>query len=387
MPFNIENDLLLQLRELRQKLHSMAEVSGKEHQTAEEITAFLKKANPDNIQTGIGGTGILATYKGENEGPYLLIRCELDGLPIADNIETEYQSKTEGIGHKCGHDGHMAIVCGVAKLLENKRPESGTVSLLFQPAEETGEGAQSVIDDSDFDTGLFDYCFALHNLPGYQKHQIIVKEDTFAAASVGMKVLFKGATAHAAHPEEGNSPALAVAQTIQAFSAIPQFYVPLEEAAKVTVIHANVGEEAFGTSPGEGGVMATLRTYDDALLEKLKNKCIKIVEGYAQTHNLNFEIEWVEPFAATVNSPEATKIVSSSVEQLGIDRHQKKKPFSWSEDFGHFTQQINGAMFGLGAGIEQPALHAESYDFPDDILKTGISMFMQIINEVTNRNE
>lgn len=387
MPFTINKDLLIQLKDLRQNLHSMAEVSGEEHQTAEEIVTFLKGTNPDSIQTGMGGTGILATYGGKNDGPHLLIRCELDGLPIADNIEAEYQSKTKGVGHKCGHDGHMAIVCGIAKLLENERPKSGNVSLLFQPAEETGEGAQRVIDDPDFETELFDYCFALHNLPGYQKHQIIVKNDTFAAASVGMKVSFKGATAHAAHPEEGNSPALAVAQTIQAFSAVPQFYVPLEDAAKVTVIHANVGEEAFGTSPGEGEVMATLRTYDDALLEKLKKQCIKIIEGYAQTYNLNYDIEWVEPFAATVNNAGATNIISSAAEQLTFDLHHKKEPFSWSEDFGHFTQKIDGAMFGLGAGVEQPSLHAETYDFPDEVLKTGISMFMEIIKEVTSRNE
>ena len=387
MPFNIDNDLLLQLRDLRQKLHSMAEVSGEEHHTAKEIAIFLKETNPDNIQTAIGGAGILATYEGEREGPHLLIRCELDGLPIADNIEAKYKSKTEGVGHKCGHDGHMAIVCGVAKLLGNSRPQFGKVSLLFQPAEETGEGAERMISDSAFKSEAFDYCFALHNLPGYKRHQIVAKEHTFAAASVGLKVSFKGATAHAAHPEEGNSPALAVAQTIQAFSAVPQFHVPLEESAKVTIIHANVGEEAFGTSPGEGSVMATLRTYDDAMLKKLKNQCIRIVEGHARTYNLNLDIEWVEPFAGTVNNPEATEVVTTAAERLGFDLYYKQNPFSWSEDFGHFTQKIDGAMFGLGAGVEHPSLHAETYDFPDGILETGISMFMQIINELTSTNE
>lgn len=385
MPFNIEKKLITQLRQLRHRLHAAAEVSGDEKQTAEIIVEFLKATNPDKLQTGVGGHGILATYGGENTGADLMIRCELDGLPITDDIKADYQSETEGVGHKCGHDGHMAIVAGVATLLGKNRPKKGSVTLLFQPAEETGEGARRVMDDPQFKDMTPDYCFALHNLPDYKKHQIVVKDGTFAAASVGLKVTFTGSTAHAAHPEEGRSPALAVAQTMQAFSAIPQFYIPLEKAAKVTVIHAKLGEEAFGTSPGKATVMATLRTYDDEMLELIKEKCIHIAKGNARAYDLEMNTEWVEPFAATVNDAEATQIAALAAEKLKLDHHYKEVPFSWSEDFGHFTQAFPGAMFGLGAGKDQPALHAQEYDFPDEIIATGVNMFMEIINEAIDK--
>ncbi|MDZ7657812.1 amidohydrolase [Fodinibius sp.] len=387
MPLNFDIEpLLLELKKLRYQLHAAAEISGEEHQTAEIITDFLLATNPDELQTNIGGHGITATYDSKEAGPHLLIRCELDGLPISDQIKAVYQSKTEGIGHKCGHDGHMAIVGGMAKLLGNKRPKAGKVTLLFQPAEETGEGAQRVIKDSKFKDLAPDYYFALHNLPGFPKHQVVAKNDTFAAASVGLIIRFDGATAHAAHPEEGNSPALAVAQTIQSFSAVPQFQVPLEQSAKVTVIHAVLGERAFGTSPGQGTVMATLRTYDDDLLAKLKDHCIQIAKGHADTYNLGLDIEWVEEFPATVNNDKAVQIIESAAGQVGSEIHHKKEPFSWSEDFGHFTKDHKGAMFGLGAGENHPALHAQTYDFPDEIIVTGISMFMQIINEAIDRS-
>lgn len=385
MPFSIEEHFD-ELKDLRHHIHSIAEVSDNEEQTAQYITDFLKKTEPDELQTGIGGHGILATYKGEGEGdgPHVLVRCELDALPIPDEIDKEYKSGTEDVGHKCGHDGHMAMLCGLALYLAEESPETGKVSLLFQPAEETGEGAARVLDDQQFGELNFDYCFALHNLPGFKKHLIIVRQEVFAAASVGLIVRFRGATAHAAHPEQGRSPAMAMAQTVQAFSAVPQFYSSLEEETKVTVIQSHLGERAFGTSPGQATVMATLRTYDDEVLQTLKEKCIRIANGHAETYDLEVDLEWVEPFPATENHDEAVELICDVADKLDLEVHHKKTPFSWSEDFGRFTKEITGAMFGLGIGEDHAALHAESYDFEDEVIPTGVSMFMQIVKELTD---
>lgn len=382
MPFNID-DHLEELKEIRHHIHSIAEVSDSEENTASYISDFLQETSPDELRQGVGGNGILATYDSGSDGPHILIRCELDALPIPDVNDVEYQSQTEGVGHKCGHDGHMSILCGLALLLSEGELESGKVTLLFQPAEETGKGAKGVMEDEKFKQLDLDYCFALHNLPGFKKHQIVIRDDIFAAASVGLVIKLKGHSAHAAHPEEGKSPALAMSQLVQAFSSAPQFYSPLEQAAKVTVINANLGERAFGTSPGEANVMATLRTYDEEVLETLKEKCRHLAEGMAQTYDLETESEWVEPFPATQNTQEGIEFVKKSAGNLDLEIHQKDAPFGWSEDFGHFTREIKGAMFGLGIGKDHPALHAENYDFEDDVIPTGVSMFMEIIKEVT----
>lgn len=369
------------LTDLRHHLHSLAEVSGAEKNTADAISDFLQETSPDYLKAGVGGYGILATYEGNANGPHVLIRCELDALPIQDDIDEKYRSNKDMVGHKCGHDGHMSIVCGVAQFLGEQGLDSGKVTLLFQPAEETGEGARRVLDDQKVQKLQPDFCFGLHNLPGFKKHLIVIREDVFAAASVGLIVNLKGSTAHAAHPERGRSPALAMAQIVQAFSSVPQFYSSLDESVKVTVIHAQLGERAFGTSPGNATVMATLRTYQDEVLERVKEKCVAIAEGKAQTYDLSFEYEWVEPFPATVNHKHAVDVVKESAKKLDLDIEFKSAPFSWSEDFGHFTSQIQGAMFGLGIGENHPPLHAEEYDFPDDVIPTGVSMFIEIIKQ------
>lgn len=379
----ITDSQIQSLVELRHRLHESAEISGAETETAEIIADYLESASPDEIRRGVGGEGILATYRGRNQGPHILIRCELDALPIADVNELPYQSRNEGIGHKCGHDGHMAMVCGVARWLEQQPPGAGEVTLLFQPAEETGRGACKVLEDEQFQQLAPDYCLALHNLPGFKKHQIVVREGVFAAASVGLIVRFKGDTAHAAHPEEGKSPALAMAQTVQSFSSAPQFYSPLEEAAKVTVINAELGERAFGTSPGHAVVMATLRTYNGEVLEQLKEKCVDIACGAAEMYDLSFSYDWVEPFPATNNHEDIVGLIREAASRKGYEICKKEYPFSWSEDFGHFTSQISGAMFGLGIGEDHAPLHAGEYDFEDDVIPTGVSMFAQLIKELT----
>jgi amidohydrolase len=382
MPFSIDQ-YLDELISLRHRLHANPEVSGNEQQTSTIIAQFLEETQPDELHSAVGGHGILATYDGESDGPHVLVRCELDALPITDDISQDYRSTSSGVGHKCGHDGHMAILCGLAKLLEDEKIPSGKVTLLFQPAEETGEGARQVLADQRFQQMDVDYCFALHNLPGFEKDQIVVRKGIFAAASVGLSVNFTGQTSHAAHPEQGRSPALAMAQTVQAFSSAPQFYSPLEKAAKVTVINARLGERAFGTSPGKANVMATLRTYDDELLSTLKEKCEQIARRTAETYELTLDTEWVEPFPTTKNAESTVSLIEEAATKLGLDVKYKESPFSWSEDFGHFTEHIEGAMFGLGIGTDRPALHAESYDFVDEVISTGATMFMQIITEVT----
>ena len=381
MPYQIQNNID-ELIKLRHALHAIPETAGEESETAQKIESFLKNTCPDNITTGIGGKGLVAEYNGKNEGPTVMIRCELDGLPIAEENDMDYKSTNEGNGHKCGHDGHMAILCGLAKWLGEMRPDKGKVFLLFQPAEETGQGAQWMLNDEKFNAFNPDYIFALHNVPGFEKNQIICRNDVFAAASAGFIAKLKGATSHAAHPEEGNNPAPAMAQTIQLLSSFPQFYASLDKAVKATIIQSHLGERAFGTSPGEATVMATLRAYDDKIIEQLKKRANKMARGIADTYELKLKTEWTEAFAATVNDEDSVSVIKKAAMNNNLDFIKKEVPFPWSEDFGHFTNKFKGAMFGLGAGTDHPELHASNYDFPDNIIETGVKMFAEIIEIV-----
>lgn len=388
MPRSTFNQHLSEITDLRHRLHTIAELSGHEKKTADTIRRFLKKNGADEVATGIGGQGILATFKGEKNESSILLRAELDALPIPERAEDiDYISRNEGVAHKCGHDGHMAILCGVAKSIGESKSGRGTVYLLFQPSEETGEGAKRVLDDSRVGDLDPDYCFALHNLPGYPEGQIVVRDGVFAAASLGLIVSLQGSTSHAASPEQGNSPAPALAHLIESFSSIPQYKIPIGSAARVTVVHARLGERAFGTSPADAVLMATLRTFDDNHLDTLRNHCLQLVRGVAESRRLEFHCETTERFSATVNHREAVSVVRRAADRAGFPLIEKKEPFGWSEDFGRFTDRFRGALFGLGAGEDQPPLHAESYDFPDAIIPAGVEMFMNIIDTVGSGRE
>lgn len=379
----LDDQMLQQLTEFRHELHQIAELSGREHKTALKIKNFLKQQNPDSVTEKVGGQGLIATYGGNQEGPSVMIRCELDALPIPEENDAAYHSRTKGISHKCGHDGHMAIVSGLAAYLSKIRPERGQVHLLFQPAEETGEGAERVLSDQKFQSLAPDYVFALHNLPGYPKNQVIIKKGVFASASRGLVVRLKGETSHAAHPEKGRSPALALAQLIQTFSSFPQFFTSLDKGAKVTVVHSRLGEIAFGTSPGDAELRATIRTHKNSVMEQLCEKAEQVVKDTANTHGLEWSTKWTEIFEATVNDEDCNEMIQQAAAQAGKQVNIKKTPFAWSEDFGRFTSHYKGAMFGLGAGRDRPPLHSANYDFPDALIPAGTGMFLGIIDQVS----
>ncbi len=370
------------LIELRHALHKYPEVSNKEKQTAKRITKFLKSTEPDELIHDIGQYGIAAVYKGEKDGPTVMIRCELDALPIQEVNEMEYHSANEGVGHQCGHDGHMAILCGVALLLSKNRPSSGRAILLYQPAEETGEGARRILKDAKFKPIAPDFIYALHNLPGFEKNQIIIKDNIFASASRGLIVKLKGRPSHASHPEDGINPSLAVSQIIQQLFEIPQMHTPFHKASLITPTHIRVGQPSFGTSPGEGVVMATIRTHTDEDMGIIAEKAVEAFKKIADAHGLEAETSWTEEFEAVKNNENCMRFIKGVAEEQNFNTCVIDHPFPWSEDFGLFTSHYNGALFGLGSGKKQPQLHNNDFDFPDEIIERGVLMFRKIIDHI-----
>ena len=370
---------LKSLTDFRQKLHQHPELSHEEKGTAKMVKDFFEPLNPDKVYEKLGGHGIAFKFEGKEPGSTTMIRCELDGLPIADLGEAKHASKNEGISHTCGHDGHMAIVAGVGMHLSNNRPEKGRVILLFQPAEETGEGAEKVIHDKKYKEIQPDYAFALHNLPSYPEKQVVIKKDAFAAASTGMIIKLTGKTSHAAHPEDGVSPSTAMSTLMVGLPLLPE---GMKNFALITVVHAQLGKRAFGTAPGEATVMATLRSHDDETLADLINYAEALSERVAKEHKLKVEISYTESFAATENDPKAYKLAKDGAKRLKLKTKNIRIPFRWSEDFGHFSKETKTALFGLGAGKKQPQLHEPTYDFPDEIIGTGVDIFTEILKEL-----
>lgn len=378
---NLDKNMMNELIALRRELHQHPELSGKEFLTSEKLLRYVASNQPDEIITQPGGTGFAAVFEGKTPGKTILFRAELDALPICETNDFEYKSTFAGISHKCGHDGHATILAGLSRLLHQNPINSGKVILLFQPAEETGNGAKAILSDEKFEQIKPDFVFALHNLPGFPLNQIVVGNTNFAAASKGMIVKLFGKTSHAAYPESGISPALAMTGIIRDFIQLSLEKQNFEDFVLLTIIHSRLGDVAFGTSPGYAEVMATLRSYNNRDMEILTQKAIKIVEETTDKFGLTEKISFTEEFPATVNLPVAVDFVRKSALKNAYKIHEISQPFRWSEDFGHFANKFPGAFFGIGSGKNHPNLHNPDYDFPDEIIETGIRMFYGIIEE------
>lgn len=378
----VKEDLLINLRQ--NILHKHPEVSGQEKDTARKIAGFLSSYNPTRLITDLGGHGVAAVFQKYDNGPTILIRCELDALPITEESELSYKSQNEGVAHVCGHDGHMTIVAGLAPMLSENRPEKGRVVLLFQPAEENGEGANAILADPKFEEIKPDYVFALHNLPGYPLNKVVLRKGNFTSAVTSMIFKLKGKTSHAGEPEMGINPALALAEMIQEFDKHMHNEPDSKEFSVITPVHITMGEKAYGVSAGECEYHITVRCWTkkalDSLCQTLESEAGKI----ADNHGIKLELDFTQEFAPNRNNEEAVQWVRLAAEGLGLNLEEREFPFKWGEDFGQFTQQFGGAMFGLGAGEDTPALHNPDYDFPDALINTGSQLFFSIIQRVLN---
>jgi len=377
----ISNEFLNLLINFRKELHRNPELSKVEIETAKKIKAFLKSCHPDEIIENIGGHGILAVYSANKPGKTILLRADIDALPIAETNDFEYRSINPNVSHKCGHDGHTAILAGVAQQLAFQPIKKGRVILLFQPAEETGEGAAAVINDPIFANLKIDHVFALHNLPGFRRNAVVMCKQHFAAASKGMIIRLTGKTSHAANPEHGISPAMAISEIIRSFSDLSMDVSGFRDFKLITIIHIRLGEVAFGTTPGYAEVMATLRSYRNDDMELLTGLAIKLVTSIADKFGLHEKIEWTEEFPASINDDTCVDLIAEVSAENKFPIRQVADPFRWSEDFGHFLLKYPGVLFGIGAGKNHPSLHNPEYDFPDEIISAGVAMFDGIIRK------
>jgi amidohydrolase len=371
----------IDLGAFRRDLHAHPEISGEEKKTGKRVLTVLNGLKPDDLLTEVGGTGILASFGTDDKGPQVMVRCELDALPIQETNTFGHRSTIKGVSHKCGHDGHMAILTGLAEKLASERPVTGRVHLLYQPAEENGAGAKAVLEDPRMQGRHFDLVLALHNLPGYPLGSAVVRKGAFTASVNSMVITLEGRTSHAAEPENGINPAAAVAEIITGALAL-QHNMPDEDGLRVvTVVHVNLGSKDYGISAGRAEVHLTVRCWTDDELKKLEQDIENLARQVAASHKLGMAISYCFTFKANRNDNSAAELITAAVRSTRRELVKRDHPFKWGEDFGLFTARYKGCMFGLGAGEEQPALHNPDYDFPDALIPHGVAIFEAAVRQ------
>ena len=365
--------------QIRRELHQHPELSGHEARTARFVEDKLQAFHPTKVIRHVGGHGLLVEYFFSEDGPTVLFRADMDAVAVQEPDDIPHHSQTPGVAHKCGHDGHTTILLRFARMLSERPLPKGRVLLLFQPAEENGSGSKAVLDTKVLDYYKIDKAFALHNIPGYPASAVLCKEDSFTCAVVSVSITLTGKTSHAAEPQKGISPIPATLNIVDELLRWNNTDIQSDDYFLSTIVEIHVGEEAYGVSAGNSVIRATLRAKTDKLLHQHAQQLKELVATECKrTPDLQHEMEWLEPFSANENDPQSVGMIKNAALRNNLPYIELQTPFSWGEDFGLFTQQYKGAIFGLGSGENCAPLNSPQYDFPDEVIETGATLFYTI---------
>jgi amidohydrolase len=370
-------DTIPNLIEVRKYLHAHPEVSNQETETSAFIKSLLLELHPTEIITGLGVHGVAAVFKAPKPGPTIVFRCELDGLPIEEVNSFEYRSLSKGVSHKCGHDGHMTILLGLCHRVVSNKNRTGTFVALFQPAEETGDGAKLVVNDSRFQQLNPDFIFAIHNYPGLPLGTLEVRSGTMTCGSCGVKIQLKGQSSHAAYPHEARSPQKALCELLEKLQLIPSSFSS-ELINLVSITHAQLGVPSFGIVPGDATIQLTARSESQQNLDRILEMISKIVEDVAMKDSLEFVIDYSDYFPVGTNDKQSVELFLDAASSADLSASLRSDAVRWSEDFAYFTQNYKGALAVIGSGENCFPLHSAHYDFPDDLIPIAIDLLYNL---------
>lgn len=359
----LTEEMIQKLTRLRKQLHENAELPHQEYRTGEILEAFLEKETDFRIVRQEGW--FYAVKDGRETEDVIAFRAEMDALPIAEGGKP--------VSHRCGHDGHMAAVCGVAVALKGIVP-ARTVCLVFQPAEEVGEGGELCAGILKEQLAVREI-YACHNRSGYPEGSVICFEGLTQPASEGIILSLTGKASHASEPEKGRNPAGAAARLALLTAEMNQ-EKPLILS---TVTGMRVGTGDFGISPGEGELRITLRAENECDMKMQEGRLLQQAEALAKEEGLRLETEIRDYFPETRNDRKCAQKVLSAARGLGLTVLDSKELWRASEDFGYYTREIPGAMFYVGNGTDHPPLHTDCYEFPDRILRVITEIFLALV--------
>ena len=380
--------LAVECREIRRRLHRGPELSGEEFSTRAALLEDLRSLG-FSPQTFSDNAGIVALWPGVdgNTGNCLALRADMDALPVQETSQLPWASERPGIMHACGHDGHMAILLGVARWLSRQgKPTAKPVKLVFQPAEEKGGGAASLIAHGVLENPKVDAIFALHGWPELPLGAVSAPSGPVMAAVDNFTILLKGRGGHGAMPHLTRDPIVAAANLITAAQILVSRRCSPLASAVLTFGNISAGE-TFNVIPETCVLRGTLRTLDPALRASLREDFDALARNSAAAMGVQAETEWIESCPPTVNHPGMAALCRNAASRaLGSDRLRDTPPSMGGEDFAFFLERIPGAYFWLGLGMERGGLHNPRFDFNDEALASGIAVFAALIEDWMGKN-
>lgn len=371
-----------QMIEIRRDLHRFPELSFKEYRTTRYIAAILAQAGIEVVPWG-GETGVVGLLKGDQPGPVVALRADIDGLPVSEENDCSYQSQQPGVMHACGHDAHTACLLGAALILAAHRSSlAGTVKFIFQPAEEINAGARLMLEQGVLKNPNVDVIFGLHNTPTLPAGQIGCKEGPLMAAVDTTFLTIKGTGGHGGIPQKTKDPITAVAAVIQGLQTIVSRQVdPL--AAAVISFGTIQGGNANNVIPEKVELTGTVRTFDAELRREMPGRMQGLISGIAQAMGTEAEFVYRQDLPAVFNPPALAawcrRRLAAVVGETGL---VTPIPSMGGEDFALFQEQVPGVFFWLGVGNPAQGIvhqwHNPRFDIDETALKYGAAALAQL---------
>ena len=363
----------------RRRIHARPELGFELAETASFVAERLREFGCDTVETGVGQTGVVAVIKGNRgDGPVIGLRADMDALPIVETSGVDHTSELAGVMHACGHDGHTAMLLGAAKYLAETRNFAGTCVLIFQPAEEIGQGALAMLEDGVLDRFDIDRVFGMHNMPGLKEGSFAIKPNGIMGSVSRFTLRVHGVGGHAARPNRTVDPIVVASQIIVALQTIVGRNTDPVSSVVVSITSIAAGT-AFNIIPEDAEMLGTVRTLESALVEETRAGIERIARGIAEASGATIDFEFDNPATVTFNHHTETELAANVAADVageaGIDRDAK--PVLAGEDFSHMLNARPGAFIFIGNG-ETAGLHHPGYDFNDAIIPQGISYWVRL---------
>lgn len=370
-------ELSLAIIDWRRQIHANPELAYEEVETSRLVASLLETWGYE-VKTNVAKTGVVGLLRGK-EKKTLALRADMDALPIDEMNEVPYKSKVPGKMHACGHDAHVAMLLGAAKILsELKGDINGNIKLIFQPAEEGGNGALRMIEEGVLENPKVDAIFGIHVWSNLSSGTIGIKEGPLLAATGELKIKVKGKGGHGAHPEQAIDPIIVASSIVINMQSIVSRNVDPLEAAVISITAFNSGQ-AFNVIPEEATLLGTYRTMKKEIREIIKKRINDIVHGICSAYGTKCETELNDITPPTINHPDMSRLAKKVAENaFGKEKVVEPKPSMGGEDFAYYLERVPGAFLLLGTGNSEKGTdkphHNPHFNVDEDVLWMGTAL-------------
>ncbi len=371
---------------LRRDIHRHPELAYEEHRTSALVADKLRQWGY-SVTTGLGGTGVVGQLVRGTGKVRIGLRADMDALPIEENNGLAWSSCKPGLMHACGHDGHTAMLLAAAQMLALQTSWSGTLNLIFQPAEEGGGGALRMMQDGLFEQFPCDSIYAMHNMPGFPQGQLVFRNGPTMASSDYMSITLQGQGGHGAMPHRANDPVVAAASLIMALQTVVSRNVDPLQPAVVTVGSIQAGK-ANNVIPDTAQLEISVRALDPQVRIHMRQRLHELVQLQAQSYGVKAHIDWRDGYAVLVNDAQCTaQALQVARKHFAPEQIVDNGPMlTGSEDFAFMLERVPGCYLFIGNGTGQEPgacmVHNPAYDFNDHNIAIGAQYWVALVNDL-----